>query len=149
MYVLATAPLSAKENVLALSFGRGVLRLTAHELIIRPDAASITIPDDVSYHRTMTYRAVPLIALIGDVTKLGFDTIEARASDGFVSQIPASLVMQGASGGSVAGSRSRTPKRRGRTFRTGKRALDHFISFGNIRNERASAVSNGRTRSWR
>lgn len=102
MCVLGTAPLAAKENVLALSFGRGVLSLSAHELLIRPDATSITIPNDVSYHRTMTYRAVPLIAVLGDVSKLGFDTIEARASDGFVSQIPASLVMQGASGGSVA-----------------------------------------------
>lgn len=102
MYVLVTAPLSAKENVLALSFGRGVLSLSAHELLIRPDATSITIPNDVSYHRTMTYRAVPLIAVLGDVSKLGFDTIEARARDGFVSQIPTSLVMQGASGGSVA-----------------------------------------------
>ena len=30
------------------------------------------------------------------------DTIEARASDGFVSQIPASLVAKGVSGGAVA-----------------------------------------------
>lgn len=102
MCVLAVAPLSAKENILSLSFGKGVLLLTAHELLLRPDVRSITIPDDVSYHRAMTYRAVPLIALIGDVTKLGVDTIEARARDGFVSQIPASLAMQGASGGSVA-----------------------------------------------
>jgi mono/diheme cytochrome c family protein len=99
---LSVTPLSAKENILAFSFGKGVLRLSAHELLIRPDATSITIPDDVSYHRAMTYRAVPLIAVIGDVRKLGFDTIEARAADGFVSQIPVSLVMQGASGGATA-----------------------------------------------
>ena len=92
------APLAAAERVLTLSFGNDVHRLTAEELLARPDATSITIPDDVSYHRAITYRAVPLIALIGDVAKLGFDTIEARASDGFVSQIPASLAMGGASG---------------------------------------------------
>lgn len=100
--LLNIAPLTAKENILAFSFGKGVLRLSAHELLIRPDAQTITIPADVSYRRAMTYRAVPLIALIGDVTKYGFDTIEARAKDGFVSQIPAALVMQGASGGAVA-----------------------------------------------
>lgn len=100
--MLNIAPLAAKENILAFSFGKGVLRLSAHELLIRPDAQTITIPADVSYRRAMTYRAVPLIALIGDVTKLGFNTIEARATDGFVSQIPAALVTQGASGGSVA-----------------------------------------------
>ena len=100
--VLSIAPLSAKENILAFSFGKGVLSLSAHELLIRPDAQTITIPADVAYRRAMTYRAVPLIGLIGDVRKLGFHTIEARAKDGFVSQIPVSLVMQGASGGSVA-----------------------------------------------
>lgn len=100
--VLNIAPLAAKENILSLSFGKGVLSLSAHELLIRPDAQTITIPADVSYRRAMTYRAVPLIALIGDVGKLGFTTIEARAKDGFVSQIPVSLIMQGASGGSVA-----------------------------------------------
>jgi len=100
--LLNIAPLAAKENILALSFGKGVLNLSAHELLIRPDAQTITIPADVSYRRAMTYRAVPLIALIGDVRKLGIETIEARAKDGFVSQIPVSLVMQGASGGSVA-----------------------------------------------
>lgn len=99
---LSIAPLAAAERVLTLSFGNDVHRLTAEELLARPDATSITIPDDVSYHRAITYRAVPLIALIGDVAKLGFYTIEARASDGFVSQIPASLAMGGASGGSIA-----------------------------------------------
>jgi len=100
--ILTASPLAAKENILAFSFGKGVLRLSAHELLIRPDVQTITIPADVSYRRAMTYRAVPLIALIGDVGKLGFNTIEARANDGFVSQIPVSLVMQGATGGSVA-----------------------------------------------
>ena len=50
----------------------------------------------------MTYRAVPLLALIGDSVEERFDTIEARAADGFVSQIPLALVQKGASGGSVA-----------------------------------------------
>jgi mono/diheme cytochrome c family protein len=45
---------------------------------------------------------VPLLGLIGDASRLGFDTIEARASDGLVSQVPASLVTKGASGGAVA-----------------------------------------------
>ena len=95
---LGIAPSSAAERVLTLSFGGELKRVTAAELLARPDAASLTVPDDVSYHRAMTYRAVPLLGLIGDASRLGFDTIEARASDGFVSQIPASLVAKGAVG---------------------------------------------------
>jgi mono/diheme cytochrome c family protein len=99
---LGVAPSSAAERVLTLSFGGELRRVTAAELLARPDAASLTVPDDVSYHRAMTYRAVPLLGLIGDASSLGFDTIEARASDGFVSMVPASLARKGASGGAVA-----------------------------------------------
>ena len=99
---LGAAPSFAAERVLTLSFGGEAKRITAAELLARPDAASLTVPDDVSYHRAMTYRAVPLLALIGDASNVGFDTVEARASDGFVSQVPVSLVTKGASGGAVA-----------------------------------------------
>ena len=96
----AAAPLSATKRVLTVSFGGEPRRLTAAELLARPDAVSITVPGDVSYHRSMTYRAVPLLRLIEEAS--GLDTIEARASDGFVSLVPASLVKKGASGGAVA-----------------------------------------------
>lgn len=99
---LGAAPSSAAERVLTLSFGGEVRRFTAAELLARPDAASLAVPNDAAYRRAMTYRAVPLLGLIGDASNLGFDTIEARAADGFVSQIPASLVAKGASGGAVA-----------------------------------------------
>jgi mono/diheme cytochrome c family protein len=87
---------------LALSFGGEGRHVTAAELLQRADATSITIPNDVSYHRAMTYRAVPLLDLTGEALGPSINTIEARANDGFVSQIPASLVRQGASGGAVA-----------------------------------------------
>ncbi|MGD9783741.1 MAG: cytochrome c [Hyphomicrobiaceae bacterium] len=48
----------------------------------------------------MTYKAVPLLSLLGAGAD-SFDTIEARATDGFVSQIPMSLVASARSGGSV------------------------------------------------
>ncbi len=101
-WALGIAQSSAAERVLTLSFGGELRHVTTAGLLARPDAASLTVPADVSYHRAMTYRAVPLLGLIGDASWLGFDTIEARASDGFVSQIPASLVAKGAAGGSVA-----------------------------------------------
>lgn len=100
LLLLAIAMARAETGTLTLALGGREQRFTAAELLARPDAATITVADDVSYKRAMTYRAVPLLALIGAASEV--DTLEARASDGFVSQIPMALVAKGASGGSVA-----------------------------------------------
>ncbi len=92
----------ADAPTLTLSFGAKPRVFTAAELLARPDAATLAIPADVAYGRPMTFRAVPLLALIGDGADASLDTIEARASDGFVSQLPRALVAKGASGGSPA-----------------------------------------------
>ncbi|MFN3624353.1 MAG: c-type cytochrome [Hyphomicrobium sp.] len=95
--LLAITPALAGDG-LTLTFGDEEKRFTASDLLARSDAATIEIPDDVSYKRAMRYRAVPLLALIGGAAQ-EFDTLEARAADGFVSQIPLELVEKG---GSVA-----------------------------------------------
>ena len=100
--LLACLAVHAGANTLTVSFGDTQQAYSAAALLARPDAATITIPDDVSYKRPMTYRAVPLLALLGGKTDPTLDTLEARAADGFVSQIPMSLVEKGAHGGSVA-----------------------------------------------
>jgi mono/diheme cytochrome c family protein len=102
MALLSFCPACAETDALTLSFGAGEKRFTGTELLARADAATIEIPADVSYMRSMKYRAVPLLALIGEMSDPSLDTVEARASDGFVSQIPMALVAKGASGGSVA-----------------------------------------------
>src|SRR5690606_30876138 len=100
---LATAVSArAEPATLTLTLGDRTERFTAAALLARPDAARITIPDDVSYERAMTYRAVPLLGMMGEEAAHEFDTLEVRASDGFASQIPISLVEKGAHGGSVA-----------------------------------------------
>jgi len=91
---------SAADAVLTLSIGPQARRFTAAQLLGRPDAVELTIPADVSYGRPMKYRAVPLLPLLG--VSAAFDTIEARAEDGFVSQIPLALVEKGAKGGATA-----------------------------------------------
>ena len=90
----------AAEPVLTLTMGTGVRRFTTAELLGRPDAVQLTIPGDVSYGRAMKYRAVPLLRLVS--VGPAFDTIEARAADGFVSQIPLALVEKGELGGARA-----------------------------------------------
>jgi mono/diheme cytochrome c family protein len=79
---------AAEAPALTLSFGDRVQSFTAAELLSRPDAATLVVPDDVAYGRQMTFRAVPLLALIGSSAGPALDTIEVRATDGFVSQSP-------------------------------------------------------------
>jgi mono/diheme cytochrome c family protein len=90
----------ADDRVLTLSMGSEVQRFTAAELLRRPDAIELTVPADVSYGRPMKYRAVPLLPMLR--AGAAFDTIEARAADGFVSQIPLALVEKAATGGAAA-----------------------------------------------
>ena len=91
----------ADDAALTLSIGAETRRFTAEQLLRRPDAVELTIPADVSYGRQrMKYRAVPLLPLLG--AGPAFDTLEARAADGFVSQVPIALVEKGARGGAKA-----------------------------------------------
>lgn len=75
---------------------------SAGELLSRRDAVSITVANDASYRRSMTYQAVPLLALLPASPDGRYDTLEAKANDGFVAQIPLELVTRGSSGGAVA-----------------------------------------------
>lgn len=100
--VLVTTLARADEASLALILGDAAHRFTMSELLARPDAADVLIPDDVDYHKATVYRAVPLLSLLSDLTQERFDTLELRATDGFVAQIPWSLVQKGAAGGAIA-----------------------------------------------
>jgi mono/diheme cytochrome c family protein len=100
--ILAGSPTcSAAEPTLVVSHGGIEQRFTTTELLARPDARLLTVHPDFSSDEA-TYRAVPLLPLLGDVDDARFDTLEARATDGFVSQIPLALIASGASGGAVA-----------------------------------------------
>jgi mono/diheme cytochrome c family protein len=68
---------------------------SAEELLGRADVVSITVPDDVSYHRSMSYKVVPLRALLPSSPGDRYDTLEAKATDGFVAQIPLGLISRG------------------------------------------------------
>ena len=60
---------------------------TASELLARADAVTVTIPRDVAYGRSMTYRAIPLAALLPAVGAAA--TVRFTASDGFAATLPA------------------------------------------------------------
>jgi mono/diheme cytochrome c family protein len=101
--LLAGAPreAAAAEGGLRIAFGDKVRDFDAATLLARPDIRDITVPNDVAYRRDMKFRAVPLLALLDGLPLEGADTLETRATDGFVSQLPLSLILKAKSGGSV------------------------------------------------
>jgi mono/diheme cytochrome c family protein len=64
------------------------------ELLARPDAEQIQIPEDVSYGRPSSYRAIPLAALLARLPPPPGRTLEAVARDGYAAQIPMELAYQ-------------------------------------------------------
>lgn len=97
--LIAASRVGAAE--LRVAFGETVRNFDAATLLARSDARSIVVPDDVAYKREMTFRAVPLLALLEGLPLESADTLETRATDGFVSQLPLSLILKAKNGGSV------------------------------------------------
>jgi mono/diheme cytochrome c family protein len=72
---------------------------TTDELLNRSDVKTIQIPGDIVYKRTMTYRAVPLRAVLG-VDHLPADReLQIKATDGFVTNLPTKLIFPPAGNG--------------------------------------------------
>ncbi len=106
IWLLAVAASAAQaragEPSLALSRAGVTRRLTASEMLARPDVTEVAIANDVAFGRAARYRAVPLLALLAELPPdNSSDTLESRATDGFVAQIPLSLVRRAATGGAV------------------------------------------------
>ncbi|RDS85156.1 cytochrome c [Dyella monticola] len=84
-----TLPLHAAD--LTIDTGHGARVWTSAQLLARADAQPVTIPDDVAFHRTMRYRAVPLAALLPGLAP--DDRLQFVASDGFAVDIPAAVIL--------------------------------------------------------
>ena len=89
---LAGAPAMAATAVLMVTAGGAARQFTSNELLAWPNAAKLEVPHDGAYGRPMSYRAVPLRALLSALSPDAADTIEARATDGFVAQLPRALI---------------------------------------------------------
>jgi mono/diheme cytochrome c family protein len=90
------------QPTLTITAGTVTNHFTAAELLSRTDLASVQLPPQIDYDASLTLQAVPLLNLLAAFPLQGFDRLEASATDGFVAQIPLSLVEAGKSGGSVA-----------------------------------------------
>lgn len=64
---------------------------TAEALLAHSAITTISVPQDVAYKRTMSYRAIPMSSLLQGVPK--DDSLKFVASDGFVATLPAAPLL--------------------------------------------------------
>lgn len=74
---------------LHVDLGHGALVFQSAQLLER--AVAVTIHDDVAFHRTMHYRAVPLLSLLPGLQP--GQHLQFIANDGFVAEIPADVIL--------------------------------------------------------
>lgn len=82
---------TARSAELRVDLGSGIKRYHTRQLLQREDARRIVVPADVAFQRSMHYRAVPLTALLPHLANS--DQLQFVASDGFVANIPAALIL--------------------------------------------------------
>ena len=80
------------DPVLDVAIGGQTRQFGRDELLRRADVTRVTIPNDVSYGKPMSYLAVPLAALLAGLNPPANSVIESVALDGFVAQLPPDLV---------------------------------------------------------
>jgi mono/diheme cytochrome c family protein len=90
------------QPTLTITAGTVTNHFTFAELLSRTDLATVELPPQIDYDASLTLQAVPLLNLLAAFPLEGFDRLEASATDGFVAQIPLSLIEAGKRGGSVA-----------------------------------------------
>jgi mono/diheme cytochrome c family protein len=83
----------AASPVLVVTAGGATQEFTGDDLLARHDSATVEVPHDPAYGRAMSYRAVPLSALLSALPPDSADTIQARAIDGFVAELPRTLIV--------------------------------------------------------
>jgi mono/diheme cytochrome c family protein len=82
----------AADPTLEIAVGGETRSFTRDQLLARPDATIIEVARDVAYGGPMTYRAVPVAALLSSLNFPPDSVVEAVAVDGFVAQIPLDLL---------------------------------------------------------
>ena len=88
--VLAQA-IAASEPELTVVAGGRMATYAPASLLAMPAATQVTIPADVAYKRAMSFRAVPLSALLAGVGP--DETIRFVANDGYVANLPAAPLL--------------------------------------------------------
>lgn len=92
-FLLLPTVAGAAEPAVEVEVGAAKRSFTRAELLARPDAATIEVAKEVTSGAPMTYRAVPVAALLSGLTFPPGSVIEAVAIDGFAAQIPLDLLL--------------------------------------------------------
>lgn len=87
--MLLSMPLSAAQ--LNLELGANSRTWQTDELLKHPQVQTLTIKNDVSYKKDMTYRAVPMAALLTGIKP--DDHLQAVALDGFAAELSAAPLL--------------------------------------------------------
>lgn len=82
---------SAAEPALDINVGPTAQHYSRSQLLSNPSIKTIDVGGDVAYHRDMHYQALPLTALIKNLTP--DSSVQFTATDGFVANIPAKLLL--------------------------------------------------------
>ena len=82
----------AAEPTLEIAVGGETRSYTRDERLARPDAATIEVVKDIAYGGPMTYRAVPVAALLSGLNFPPDSVVQAVAIDGFAAKIPLELL---------------------------------------------------------
>jgi len=95
--LLCFASVAAAEPTLTVVAGGRTAIYTTSGLLAMPGAASVTVPADFVYKKSMTFRAVPAAALLAGTAQ--DDTVRITAGDGFRTTLPAAALLAGGSSG--------------------------------------------------
>jgi mono/diheme cytochrome c family protein len=99
LLLYAVARAVAAEPALTVATGGRTAIYTSAGLLALPAATTVTIPADVAYKRSMTFRAIPFASLLDGVATE--DSIRFVAADGFAATLPAAALLAH-DGGAVA-----------------------------------------------
>jgi mono/diheme cytochrome c family protein len=100
--VLWSAAALATEPTLQVDIGGEKRSFTRDAMLAMPEATTIAVANDMTYHGPMTYRAVPVATLLAGLKFPPDSVLEAVAVDGFVAQLPLDLVLNTDPGKAVA-----------------------------------------------
>jgi mono/diheme cytochrome c family protein len=81
------------QQVVSVSVAGVTHGYTAADLLSRADVKTVSTDRDDAYHRSMTYRAIPLRSLLAGLNLDSEAYLEVVALDGYVSEIPVRLVL--------------------------------------------------------
>jgi mono/diheme cytochrome c family protein len=83
---------ASADPVLDVVIGGQTRHFGRDELLRRPDVAQVAVANDVAYGKSMSYRAVPVAALLVGLNPPADSVIESVALDGFAAQLPFDLL---------------------------------------------------------